>query len=234
MSYSSYIQDVKQFHDKFGLITPNQFIKLDDDLHKFRSGFFQEELKEYEDAVRDGDLATMFDSLVDLVYIIAGAALVHGIEHEELCAAMMVVDEFFCSDSVLDVGLTNDGVNCIGLPDPLVAATFTTLMRDHIECFNSVHNDGEDLTLAARHEYVKYILAAMINSCISAAGYSGCSKDLWDELWNDVQHANMSKERALKATDSKRGSTYDVIKPVGWVPPLTEEIIARHQALAKV
>jgi predicted HAD superfamily Cof-like phosphohydrolase len=49
----------------------------------------------------------------------------------------------------------------------------------------------------------------------------------WEALWNDVQRANMSKVRALKEGDSKRGSTYDVIKPSGWVPPQGATIIAR-------
>lgn len=225
-----YIQDVKLFHDKFGLVTPESFVKLDDGLHKFRSGFFTEELTEYEDAVRDGDLATTLDSLIDLVYIIAGAALVHGIQHEEFYGAAMVVDEFFGDDSVLSEDLVLKENNRISLPDPFAASVFVTLMRDHIDCFDDVH-EHEDMTLAARHEYVKYTLAAMFNSCLAASGYCGCTEELWNELWADVQRANMSKERALRESDSKRGSTYDVIKPAGWIPPRTEEIIAKHQAL---
>lgn len=41
----------------------------------------------------------------------------------------------------------------------------------------------------------------------------------WDDGWDEVQKANMMKMRALKASDSTRGSTYDVIKPKGWVAP---------------
>lgn len=226
-----YVQDVKSFHDKFGLVTPESFVKLDDNLHKFRSGFFTEELTEYEEAVRDGDLATTLDSLIDLIYIIAGASLVHGIKHEELYAAAMIVDEYFGDDSILSEDILEAEVTSISLPDPLVASEFTALMRDHIDCFDAVH-EYEDMPLAVRKEYVKYTLAAMFNSCLTASGYCGCTEELWVELWNDVQRANMSKERALREADSKRGSTYDVIKPVGWIPPRTEEIIAKHQALA--
>lgn len=225
-----YVQDVKRFHDKFGLVTPAEFVKLDDNLHKFRSGFFTEELTEYEEAVRDGDLATTLDSLIDLVYIIAGAALVHGIQHEELYAAAMIVDEFFGEDAVMPEDLLEEEPALISLPDPLAAAVFVTLMRDHITSFDAVHNH-EDMPIEARHEYVKYTLAAMFNSCLTAAAYCGCTEELWVDLWSDVQRANMSKERALRASDSKRGSTYDVIKPVGWIPPQTEEIIAKHKAL---
>lgn len=37
--------------------------------------------------------------------------------------------------------------------------------------------------------------------------------------WNEIQRANMSKERAKHASQSKRGSSLDVIKPEGWVGP---------------
>jgi predicted HAD superfamily Cof-like phosphohydrolase len=231
MTDFTYVQDVKLFHDKFGLITPPNFVRLNDGLHKFRSGFFVEELTEYEEAVRDGDLATTLDSLIDLIYIIAGASLVHGIQHEELYAATMIVDEYFGDEAVLSQTLGADlSLSTIDLPDAAVAAEFVALMHEHIAAFDEIHS-REDMPLAVRHEYVKYTLAAMFNSSLTAAGYCGCTDELWDELWADVQRANMSKERALREADSKRGSTYDVIKPAGWVPPQTEAIIARHKAL---
>ena len=37
--------------------------------------------------------------------------------------------------------------------------------------------------------------------------------------WSRVQQANMLKVRATHAVDSKRGSSYDVVKPQGWQPP---------------
>jgi len=41
----------------------------------------------------------------------------------------------------------------------------------------------------------------------------------WPMLWDEVQRKNMLKERAERADQSKRSSTYDVIKPAGWTPP---------------
>lgn len=41
----------------------------------------------------------------------------------------------------------------------------------------------------------------------------------WDQLWAEVQRANMAKERATSLDQSKRKSTLDVIKPPGWQPP---------------
>jgi predicted HAD superfamily Cof-like phosphohydrolase len=225
-----YLQDVKLFHDKFGLVTPDSFTHLEDSLHNFRTGFFYEELTEYEDAARDGDLATTLDSLIDLVYIISGAALLHGITPDELYGAMAIVDDFFDEDAVLRDGILDEDPNEICLPDPLIAGIFTTIMTDLIECYDSIHKS--DMVRDTRKLYVKCILAAMFTSSMVAAGYQGCTEELWNDLWTDVQRANMSKERALKASDSKRGSTYDVIKPVGWTPPQTEEIIAKHQTVS--
>ena len=47
----------------------------------------------------------------------------------------------------------------------------------------------------------------------------------FDIFWDDVQRANLTKRRALTASESKRGSLNDVIKPPGWVGPKTEEIL---------
>lgn len=48
----------------------------------------------------------------------------------------------------------------------------------------------------------------------------------WQALWDDVQRANMTKERAAAdGSNSKRGSSFDVVKPEGWVGPETHEIL---------
>lgn len=50
-----------------------------------------------------------------------------------------------------------------------------------------------------------------------------------NELWDDVHQANMTKQRAATdGSDSKRGSSFDVIKPEGWVGPDGAAIIERH------
>jgi predicted HAD superfamily Cof-like phosphohydrolase len=42
---------------------------------------------------------------------------------------------------------------------------------------------------------------------------------LFWSAWRRVHAANMAKIRCLRPGDSKRGSTYDVIKPDGWTAP---------------
>jgi hypothetical protein len=51
----------------------------------------------------------------------------------------------------------------------------------------------------------------------------------WEDLWDDVQAANMRKVRAKPdGSDSKRGSSWDVVKPEGWLPPDTWAVLERH------
>lgn len=45
------------------------------------------------------------------------------------------------------------------------------------------------------------------------------------EAFAAVHAANMKKVRALRSTDSKRGSTYDVVKPEGWTAPDMQQVL---------
>lgn len=45
----------------------------------------------------------------------------------------------------------------------------------------------------------------------------------WGELWDDVQRANLAKERGV----GPRGHLVDCVKPPGWEPPKTELILAQ-------
>jgi predicted HAD superfamily Cof-like phosphohydrolase len=47
----------------------------------------------------------------------------------------------------------------------------------------------------------------------------------WQALWDEVQRANMSKVRANSASESKRGSSLDVVKPTGWKGPDIEGVL---------
>jgi predicted HAD superfamily Cof-like phosphohydrolase len=51
----------------------------------------------------------------------------------------------------------------------------------------------------------------------------------WHELWDEVQATNMAKKRAAaNGADSKRGSSWDVVKPEGWQPPDIRGILYKH------
>ncbi len=220
---SKFIADVKLFHDKFGLVTPDAFTFLPDDLHAFRTGFFEEEFKEYTDAVRDNDLATALDSLIDLVYITAGAALLHGFAPTEFQKTVIENTED-SSELIYDLFESNEPAR---RGPSFLAETgyemYVRCMRNAIDTYNEAHRTKNyGLTLEA--------LAALYCNQFYCGSDMGVTNDCWVELWDDVQRANMTKERALKPSDSKRGSVWDVVKPAGWIPPRTEQIVLKHAA----
>lgn len=53
----------------------------------------------------------------------------------------------------------------------------------------------------------------------------------FDEVFAEVQRANLSKERTSGSTDrrSKRGSDLDVVKPEGWRPPDISDVLSQKE-----
>lgn len=47
----------------------------------------------------------------------------------------------------------------------------------------------------------------------------------FNEAFRRVHAANMGKVRAERQEDSKRGSTFDVVKPEGWTPPDLSDLV---------
>lgn len=72
-------QDVRDFHDKYGLARPSEPTLLDLNTYHFRQKFMQEELDEFTKAYGEGDLHGAADALVDLVYVAQGTADMMGL-----------------------------------------------------------------------------------------------------------------------------------------------------------
>lgn len=70
-------------------------------------------------------------------------------------------------------------------------------------------------------------LPALVNHImVWAANYN------WpmDAAWDEVQRANMAKERAKPdASNSKHKSGQDIVKPEGWVAPDIDKVVDWHQ-----
>lgn len=78
------------------------------------------------------------------------------------------------------------------------------------------------------HDHAK-MADALIDLVYVALGTALVLGYPWQALWDDVQRANMSKERAARdGSNSARGSAWDVVKPEGWRPPETEVELSRH------
>lgn len=220
-SLSACIQDVIQFHNKFGIVTPSDTtIDIDLNLVTFRTIFLEEELTEFEDASLflipnspstncDFMQADSADALIDLVYIVSGTLAIHGIQS-------VIETEYDEPDTTLEIPFTLSD-NTSYLFD--IATAEIAEIKTHInEYRNHKHIDeviASLLSIAARTKYIAKML--------------GMTPELWAELWNDVQRANMTKVRATNANQSKRKSSYDIIKPHDWQPPQTAEILKKHQ-----
>lgn len=205
-----YYNDVKAFHDKFGMVTPPSFFQIPTDLYEFRAKFFEEELAEYVESFETLDLPTAIDSLIDLVYITCGTALLHGIGPDAFASPRDMSAAYF--------------------PRGLDPKTPGLLPLDE-------HHNLKGAILNAMNFYrgsyvraneigIRHALNDLYWSCFYGAAKMGFNLKRWDMLWDDVQRANMSKERAVRADQSKRGSTHDVFKPVGWIAPRSEELVA--------
>lgn len=70
------------------------------------------------------------------------------------------------------------------------------------------------------------VIDAMVDLVYVALGtvYLHGMSGQFDEAWRRVHSANMQKVRAVSASESKRGSTYDVVKPEGWAAPNHEDL----------
>jgi predicted HAD superfamily Cof-like phosphohydrolase len=62
-------------------------------------------------------------------------------------------------------------------------------------------------------------LAYVLFGTVNLLGYA----EIFDLAWKRVHEANLKKVRATSKT--KRGTTFDVVKPVGWEPPNLEDLI---------
>lgn len=60
---------------------------------------------------------------------------------------------------------------------------------------------------------------ALIDIVYIALGTALMMNVPWLKGWSVVHFANMQKVRAAKPEESTRRSTYDVVKPVGWISP---------------
>ena len=69
-------------------------------------------------------------------------------------------------------------------------------------------------------------LIDLIYVALGAAYFSNLD---FNEGFRRVHEANMTKVRAEKASDSKRGSTYDIVKPTGWVAPTLDDLVTRKE-----
>ena len=77
------IKAVQQFHEAFGLgVKQEPIAYLSDQKLKLRFDLMDEENKEYLEAAENNDLVEVADALGDMLYILCGTILEHGMQHK--------------------------------------------------------------------------------------------------------------------------------------------------------
>lgn len=97
---------------------------------------------------------------------------------------------------------------------------------DTLEAYLKTNADNE----GAVAETLEFQLDALIDLIYVTIGAAVLQfpEQVVKEAWRRVQEKNMQKVRAERAEDSKRGSTFDVVKPRGWTPPSHIDLVKDH------
>ena len=77
------LNHVEKFHDTFGI--PNEYTPkatISNDLIDLRFKLMAEDNEEYLEAAKNGDLVEVADALGDMMYILCGTILSHGMQHK--------------------------------------------------------------------------------------------------------------------------------------------------------
>ena len=74
---------VQEFHEAFGLgIQQEPIAQLSDNKLKLRFDLMAEENEEYLEAAKENNLVEVADALGDMLYILCGTILEHGMQHK--------------------------------------------------------------------------------------------------------------------------------------------------------
>ncbi|MEO1011609.1 MAG: nucleoside triphosphate pyrophosphohydrolase family protein [Bacteroidota bacterium] len=79
----SKIKAVERFHNSFGLgVSKEMKANLGTSKNVLRYNLMDEENREYLEAANNGDMAEVADALGDMLYILCGTILEHGMQHK--------------------------------------------------------------------------------------------------------------------------------------------------------
>jgi predicted HAD superfamily Cof-like phosphohydrolase len=93
-------------------------------------------------------------------------------------------------------------------------------LKERLEC---MMEELEEFAAACGNQDLAGQTDALIDLVYFAKGTACMLGIPWEELWKDVQRANMEKVRGI----GHRGHQVDMVKPEGWQGPKTIEILAR-------
>ena len=100
------------------------------------------------------------------------------------------------------------------LPQELMSFRLKFLLEELTETMNAVEAQDLEETFDGLIDLIYVALGTLyLMRCPTALG------------WREVHSANMEKIRAQRADQSKRSSTFDVVKPEGWQKPKMLDIL---------
>lgn len=77
------LRKVQEFHQVFGCyLAAHPYGAIPPEQTAVRAALMQEELDEYRQACAEGDLVGVADALTDLMYVVLGSLLAHGLQNE--------------------------------------------------------------------------------------------------------------------------------------------------------
>lgn len=88
-------------------------------------------------------------------------------------------------------------------------------MQEELEEYEEAYSNGDP----------EKMLDALVDLVYVVLGTACMHGFDFNEAWRRVHDANMQKVRASTADQSKRGSTLDVVKPLGWVAPDLSDLV---------
>ena len=212
-------EDVKAFQTKFGVPMPSENQVLNDDAYNFRLGFLNEEKQEFIDSHVNKDFEGCIDALLDEVYVACGTALMMGVTSTQwLLVTNHVLSNDLATSTMPRGSVAKRGLHFLEDEEYNHAVGLLDLNLHSFVHFH-FYGDVEKCTNA---------LASIVLVCYDIANAMGIDMLTYTEMWDDVQRANMTKVRATDASQSKRKSSLDVIKPAGWVGPNGGKILDKN------
>lgn len=82
MSFKKYLDKVEEFHNHFNIKNNHSPQLLSEEKYTLRYNLLKEENEEYLNACKNKDIVEIVDALGDILYIVAGTLLQHGLQHK--------------------------------------------------------------------------------------------------------------------------------------------------------
>lgn len=213
--------DVKAFQEKFAVPMPDVPTLLNDEAYNFRLSFLREEMQEFIDSHVNRDFEGCIDALLDEVYVACGTSLMMGISVDKWNETFKSVVVF---DNANQYSLNFPNQKTPDYPQFLSTEQYNdtvSVLKVNLAFFINFHY-AQNITKCTE------MMCRQVQDCYRIALGMGIDYFVWQEMFADVQRANLSKVRATSVGQSKRKSTLDVIKPPGWIPPDGNRILEFH------